>query len=187
MRKRFLLIALLFLCCGVCLWTSSVNAAAAKKPTVAVVLLGSLEYQQRDYYEIAYETLQKRFPETKYMLVIGDHPQYMFNRFSDKHGLTPGIIPPEELLVDFAWTHSFDRVLFLLLTAPNIKSNEVTIQWENAEVTMTARALSFDSRQKKKLSDAHTTQTVKMYNRVAAKRAAFQKALETLRDQINLS
>jgi hypothetical protein len=187
MRKRFLLIALLFLCCGVCLWTASVNAAAAKKPTVAVILLGSLEYQQRDYYEIAYETLQKRFPDTNYKLVIGDHPQYMFNRFSDKQGLTPGTIPSEELLADFAWTHSFDRVLFLLLTAPNIKSNEVTIQWENAEVTMTARALSFDSRQKKKLSDALTTQTVKMYNRIAAKRAVFQKALETLRDQIILS
>lgn len=186
MRKLFLSITLLFLSCVVCLWTSSVYAAAEQKPTVAVVLLGSLEYQQRDYYEIAKETLQKRFPETKYNLVIGDHPQYMFNRFSDKQGLTPGIIPPEEILVDFAWTHSFDRVLFLLLTAPNIKSSEVTIQWENAEVTMTARALCFDSRQKKKLSDAQTSQTVRMYNRLAAKRAAFRKALETLRDQINL-
>ena len=186
MRKLFLSTALLFLCCGVCLWTSAAHATAAKKPTVAVVLLGSLEYQQRDYYEIADETLQKRFPETNYKLVVGDHPQYMFNRFSDKHGLTPGIIPPEEILVDFAWTHSFDRVLFLLLTAPNIKSNEVTIQWENAEVTMTARAISFDSRQKKKLSDDQTTQTVRMYNRLAAKRAAFQKALEILRDQIKL-
>ena len=187
MRNRFLWIALLFLCFGIYLWPASVHAAAAKKPTVAVILLGSLEYQQRDYFEIASETLQKRFPETNYKLVIGDHPQYMFNRFSDKQGLTPGAIPSEEQLADFAWTHSFDRVLFLLLTAPNIKSNEVTIQWENAEVTMTARALSFDSRQKKKLSDALTTQTVKMYHRIAAKRAVFQKALEALRDQINLS
>ena len=187
MRKRFFSVTLLLLCLSIGLWTTSVSAAAAKKPTVAVVLLGSLEYQQRDYFEITYETLQKRFPFFYFKLVIGDHPQYMFNRFSDKQGLTPGTIPPEELLVDFAWTHSFDRVLFLLLTAPNIKSNEVTIQWENAEVTMTARALSFDSRQKKKLSDALTTQTVKMYHRSAAKRAVFQKALETLRDQINLS
>ena len=141
MRNRFLWISLLFLCFGIYLWPASVHAAAAKKPTVAVILLGSLEYQQRDYFEITYETLQKRFPETNYKLVIGDHPQYMFNRFSDKQGLTPGAIPSEEQLADFAWTHSFDRVLFLLLTAPNIKSNEVTIQWENAEVTMTQELL----------------------------------------------
>jgi hypothetical protein len=188
MRKRFCVLALavLYWCVGHILGATPVDAAA-KTPTVAIVFLGSYEYQQRDYYEIAAETLHKRFPETKYKLVIGEHPQHVFNRYSDKNGLTPGEIPPEEKLIDFAWSHSFDRVLFLLMTAPNIKSNEITIQWENAEVTLTARALAFDSRQRLKLTDVLTTQTALMYHRSAAKKAVFQKALEALRDQIKLS
>ncbi len=179
----------LFLLCWIC-WQAALptpGATAAKTATVAVVLLGSLEYQQRDYYEIAAETLRKRFDEPKFKLVVGEHPQHVFNRYSDKQGLAPGAIPSEENLVDFAWTHSFDRVLFLMMTAPTVKSNDITIQWENAEVTLTARAILIDSRKRLKQSDAATTETVRMYHRSAAKKAVFRKALETLRDQLSAS
>ena len=187
MRKLSCILSL-FLLCWIC-WQTVLpeHAWAANTSTVAVVLLGSLEYQQRDYFTIAGETLRKRFDEPKYKVIIGEHPQHVFNRYSDKQGLAPGAIPPEDTLIDFAWTHSFDRVLFLLMTAPSVKSNEITIQWENAEVTVTARAIVIDSRRRLKLSDASTTQTVRMYHRSAAKKAVFQKAVEALRDQITLS
>ena len=187
MRKLSCILSL-FLLCWIC-WQTVLpeQAWAAKTSTVAVVLLGSLEYQQRDYFTIAGETLRKRFDEPKYKMIIGEHPQHVFNRYSDKQSLAPGAIPPEDTLIDFAWTHSFDRVLFLLMTAPSVKSNEITIQWENAEVTVTARAIVIDSRRRLKLSDASTTPTVRMYHRSAAKKAVFQKAVEALRDQITLS
>ena len=184
MRKLLCVLTLLSLC-----WFGSQAAmpsrvAAAKTSTLAVVLLGSLEYQQRDYYEIAAETLRQRFAEPTYKLMVGDHPQTLFHRYSDKQGLAPGEIPSEDKLVDFTWTHSFDRVLFLLMTAPVVKSNEITIQLEKAEVTLTGRAILIDARKRRKLSDVATTETVRMYHRGAAKTAAFRKSLETLRDQL---
>lgn len=160
-------------------------AAADRSSTVAVILLGSLEFQQRDYYEIVSESLQQKFPKSNFKLFVGDYPQHMFNRYSDKQGLLPGEIPAEDKLADFAWTHSFDRVLFLLFTAPSVKSSEITIQWENAEVTVTARALTFDSRQKKKLLDLSTSQTFKALGRNSAKKAVFKKCLEALQSQMN--
>ncbi len=131
-------------------------------------------------------TLDKKYGGEKNKLVVGDHPQYMFNRFSDKQGLPPGEIPTDDKLADFAWTHSFDQVIFLLFTAPSVKSNEIALQWENAEVTLTARALTFKSRQKKKHSDVMTSQTVKTITRQAAKAAVFKKCIEALRDQMSI-
>ena len=185
MRKLFCVLTLLSLFWFGMHAVRPAQVAAAKTATVAVVFLGSLEYQQRDYYEIAAETLRKRFDEPKFKLIVGEHPQHVFNRYSDKQGLTPGEVPNEDKLVDFAWTHSFDQVLFLLMTAPSVKSNEITIQWENAEVTLTGRAILIDSRRRIKRSDASTTETVRMYHRSAAKKAVFRKALESLRDQLS--
>lgn len=159
-------------------------AAAPQTSTIAVILLGSPEYLRPDYYDISNESLLKRFPADTHRLLIGDYPQQMFDRFSDKIGLSPGEIPAEEKLNEFAWVHSFNRVLFILLTAPTVKSNQLTIQIENAEVTITARALLFDSRTKKKLADVHSTQTFKTLGRGAAKRATFQKCMEALRSQL---
>ena len=93
----------LFLLCYWCGWHTVLPApaaAAAKTSNIAVVLLGSLEYQQRDYYEIAAETLRKRFDEPKYKVIVGAHPQHVFNRYCDKQGLAPGAIPPEEKRLD---------------------------------------------------------------------------------------
>lgn len=179
---------LLLVFCLVTLLTAiaSNSALAARQGTVAVVLLGSLEFQHKDYYEIVNETLAKPFAEKNYKLIIGDHPQHMFNRFSDKQALLPGAIPPEEKLAEFSWSHSFDRVLFLMFSALSIKSSEITIQWENAEVTVLSRGLSFDSRSRQKIADASTSQTVKMFSRKNAKRAVFRKCLEELRTSMNL-
>lgn len=185
MRKT--ICSALLLLAAVC-WLGSpvlpVAAAAPKTPTVAVVLLGSLEFQNSDYYDIATETLLKKFPADKYRLFAGEYPQRMFNRFSDKQGLLPGEMPTEEKLVQFSWSHSFDEVIFILLSAPSIKSNEITIQWENAEVTITARILRFESRTRKKLADATSTQTFKTLSRSEAKRATFRKCLDALRGQL---
>ena len=159
-------------------------AAAPQQSTIAVILLGSPEYLRPDYYNISTESLLKRFPADTHRLIIGDYPQQMFDRFSDKLGLAPGEIPAEEKLIEFAWVHSFNRVLFILLTAPTIKSNQLTIQIENAEVTITARALLIDSRTRKKSADANTTQTFKTLGRGTAKRATFQKCMEALRSQL---
>ena len=159
-------------------------AAAPQQSTIAVILLGSPEYLRPDYYDISTESLLKRFPADTHRLIIGDYPQQMFDRFSDKLGLAPGEIPTEEKLSEFAWVHSFNRVLFILLTAPTVKSNQLTIQIENPEVTITARALLFDSRTRKKLADASSTQTVKTLGRGTAKRATFQKCMEALRSQL---
>lgn len=184
MRKGFVISLLLLLTLLVGLGSNPVKAAAAgRSSTVAVILLGSLEFQQRDYYEIVSESLKQNFPNSDFKLFVGDYPQHMFNRYSDKQGLFPGEIPDENKLADFAWTHSFDRVLFLLFTAPSVKSNEVTIQWENIEVTVTARALTFEARDKKKSSDLTTSQTVKTLGRSSAKKAVFKKCLESLQLQ----
>jgi len=160
------------------------SAATQKTPTIAVVLLGSLEFRDLNYYDLATESLQKKFPTDKYNLFVGDYPQQLFNRFSDKQGLLPGDTPTEEKLVQFAWSHSFTEVIFLLLTAPTIKSTEITIQWENPEVTFTARALRFDARSRKKLADVTTTQTAKTLTRKAAKNAAFKKCMDSLQSQL---
>ena len=159
-------------------------AAAPQTSTIAVILLGSPEYLRPDYYDICNESLLKRFPADTHRLLIGDYPQQMFDRFSDKTGLLPGEIPAEEKMSEFAWLHSFNRVLFILLTAPTVKSKQLTIQIENAEVTITARALLFDSRTRKKLAEASSTQTFKTLGRATAKRATFQKCMETLQSQL---
>jgi hypothetical protein len=186
--RRYLLFSLLILLylAGGAGASPSKALATDKSSTIAIVLLGPLEFQHRDYYEIVATTLDKKYGGEKNKLVVGDHPQYMFNRFSDKQGLPPGEIPTDDKLADFAWTHSFDQVIFLLFTAPSVKSNEIALQWENAEVTLTARALTFKSRQKKKHSDVMTSQTVKTITRQAAKAAVFKKCIEALRDQMSI-
>jgi len=155
-------------------------AAATKTTTVAVILLGSLEFQRPEYYEITTESLHQKFPGSKYTLFVGDYPLEMFNRFSDKQGLVPGENPSEAKMIKFAWLHSFDEVLFILLSTPNLKSNEFTYQWEKSEATVTAHTLRFEARAKKKLSDTSTTQTDQTVGRSEAKMAAFRKCLATL-------
>ncbi len=185
MRKLIFAALFLFLTAS-CELTAMPPALAAtpKIKTVAVIMLGSLEFLNPDYYEIVTESWKKRFPDDRYRLFVGDYPQQLFNRFSDKQGLLPGDIPAEDKMVQFAWSHSFNEVIFLQLSAPIIKTNEITFQWETPEVTITARSLRFDARSRKKLSDATSTQTVKTFTRKEAKKASFRKCLETLRDEL---
>ena len=163
---------------------SASPAFAANSPSIAVMLLGSPEYLAADYYQITRETLAKKFPAETVTLVIGEHPQQLFDRFSDKHSLIPGEIPDEKTLQDFAWQHSFDEVIFFLLTAPNIRSNDISLQWERLEATVTARGLRIESRTRKITADAKTAKTVRMYHRRQAKYAAFRQCLEQLRDRL---
>ena len=163
---------------------SAAPAFAARTPVIAVILLGSPEYLSTDYYQITRETLIKKFPAATGNLVIGDHPQQMFERFSDKQALVPGKIPDDKTLQDFVWQHSFDEVLFFLCSPPNIRSNEISIQWERFEVTITARVLRIESRTRKITADATAVKTVKMYHRREAKYAAFRQCLEQLRDRL---
>lgn len=159
-------------------------AFAARTPVIAVILLGSPEYLSADYYQITRETLAKKIPATADKLVIGDHPQQMFERFSDKQSLVPGEIPDAKTLQDFAWQHSFDEVIFLLCTPPNIRSKDVSIQWERFEVTVTARVLRVESRTREITADATAAKTVRMYHRREAIYAAFRQCLEQLRDRL---
>lgn len=185
MKKLF--IFLLFVSLIVCVSLASPShALAARQGNAAVILLGSLEFQHRDYYDILHDTFGKAFAAKHFKLIAGDHPQHMFNRFSDKQGLLPGSIPSEEKLEEFAWSHSFERVIFLMFSSPSVKSSEITIQWENAEVTVLSRGLSFDSRSRQKIADASTSQTVKMFSRNNAKKAVFRKCLEELLASMNL-
>ena len=163
---------------------SAAPAFAARTPVIAVILLGSPEYLSADYYQITRETLAKKIPATAGTLVIGDHPQQMFERFSDKQSLVPGEIPDEKTLQDFAWQHSFDEVLFLLCAPPNIRSKEISIQWERFEVTVTARVLRIESRTRKITVDATAAKTARMYHRREAIYAAFRQCLEQLRDRL---
>lgn len=161
-----------------------VAPAAAPAPPVtdiAVVFLGSLEFQRQEYYDLAMESLTHRFPVGPYNLVLGPFSQRVFDRFSDKKGLIPGAIPPDKDLIDFAWSHSFDRVLFLVFTPPVVKSDEVAIQWENAQASLQTRAVMIDSRRKKKLADATIVQDAGGMGRSAAKHDVFEKCLEELR------
>ncbi len=90
--RRYLLFSLLILLylAGGAGASPSKALATDKSSTIAIVLLGPLEFQHRDYYEIVATTLDKKYGGEKNKLVVGDHPQYMFNRFSDKQGLPPG-------------------------------------------------------------------------------------------------
>ena len=160
--------------------------AAAKTTTVAVVLLGSMEFQQQDYYTILKESLRKKYPQSQYRLDIGEYPQQMFDNYSYKQGLFPGSFPPDQKLIDFAWTHSFDQVLFISITAPSYKDKDADLQWDNAEVTLNMRAIQIQARRKKKLVDSTTTQSVQLFQRSEAKRTAFSKCVETLLDQVRL-
>lgn len=164
---------------------SSVSAAAPPKlPTIAVILLGSSEYRTTDYYQIMQETLLPRFPAERCVLVIGDQPQQIFDRFSDKQGLLPGATPADEKLSDFSWSHSFDEVIFFQVSAPHIRSKDISVPWEQGEVTINARALRIESRARKIAADASVTKTVKLYHRNLAKQSAFRQCVEHLRDQL---
>lgn len=181
MRKLLCVLLLLGMTFCVC---SPSTEAASRTTTLAVILLGSLEFQRPDYYSIVTESWKKRFPESTYKLFAGDHPQHMYERFSDKQGLAPGEIPADEKLMQFALSHSFDKVAFVILTAPSVKSNDVTFQRENAQVTLGARALLLSSRDQKKTSEAQTLQTTVAYGRDNAKLAAFEKCMDILRDKL---
>ena len=163
---------------------SAAPAFAARTPVIAVILLGSPEYQATDYYQITRETLAKKFPAATSTLVIGDHPQQMFERFSDKQALSPGEIPDDKTLQDFAWQHSFDAVIFFLCSPPNVRSKDISIQWERFEATVTARALRIESRTRKITADATAAKTIRMYHRREAKFAAFRQCLEQLLDRL---
>ena len=185
MRKMACILVLLGLAfSGAYISRSSAAAAPPRSSPVAVILLGSLEYQQPDYYAVVTETLTPRFPANAFTLFAGDSVQRMFDRYTDKLGLTPGDIPDEKALLQFAWSNSFDRVIFLMLTAPAVKTEDIPVHWENSRVTFTVRALSFDSRRKKKTSDALTTQSAGELTRDLAKRDAFRLCLENLRGKI---
>lgn len=161
-------------------FTAPVAAASPPSTDVAVVFLGSLEFQRQEYFDLATESLKHRFPSVSYHLLLGSYAQRVFERYSDKKGLIPGTLPTEAAMIDFAWTQSFDRVLFLIFTPPVVKSDEIAIQWDNAQASFQARAILIDSRRKKKLSDVSTTQTAGGQARVEAKQDAFQKCLEEL-------
>jgi hypothetical protein len=183
MQALLRILALLSL--AVFLTGSSVNATAAPKaPTIAVILLGSPEYRTTDYYQIVREALLPRFPAERFALVIGDHPQQMFDRFSDKQGLLPGATPADEKLLEFAWSHSFDEVIFFQVAAPHIRGKDISVQWEQVEVTINARALRIQSRARKIAAEASVTKTVKLYHRNLAKQSAFRQCVEYLRDQL---
>ena len=164
---------------------SSVNAAAPPKiPTVAVVLLGSPEYQTTDYYQITRESLLPRFPAERCTLVIGDHPQQLYDRFSDKQGLLPGAIPDDDKLLEFAWSNAFDEVIFLLVSAPHIRGKDISIQWEKIEATINARGVRIESRARKIVADSAVTETSRLYHRKLAIQSAFRQCVEHLRDQL---
>jgi hypothetical protein len=184
MRKSLSIVLLTLATFCVFTLTTPATAAPAKTTTIAVVLLGSFEYQNQDYYDLAYTALLNRFPSNKFHLMVGEYPQLMFNRFSDKKGLLPGETPTPEKMAEFAWTHSFNEVLFVLLSAPHIKSDEITLQWENPEVTITAHAFRFDARTRKKLAEASSTQSAKALNRSEAKQATFRKCFDALQEKL---
>ena len=180
MKKTVCVLLLIFLA----LARQAAASPAPQSTDIAVVLLGSMEFQRQEYYDLAMDNLTHRFPSGSYHLIIGPYVQRVFDRYSDKTGLIPGVIPNEKSMVNFAWTQSFDRVLFLILTPPVIKSDEITLQWENAQASFQARAIMIDSRRKKILADVSTTQTASGQARADAKHDAFQKCLEELRLRI---
>ena len=157
---------------------------APKTTTVAVILLGSLEFQRADYYPAVTESWKKRFPESTHKLIIGSRTQKLFELFSDQTGLAPGEIPADETLKKFAWSQPFDEVTFIILTSPSIKSNEITIQKENAQVTLGARALLISNQDRTKILETQTLQTISAYGRDNAKRAAFIKCMEVLQEKL---
>lgn len=160
-------------------------AAAPAQPTdIAVVFLGSFEFQQQEYYTLATDSLAHRFPSGPYNLIVGDFPQRVFDRYSDKSGLIPGIVPSDKAMIDFAWTHSFDRVLFLIFTPPVVKADDIALKWEAAEASIQTRAVMIEGRRKKKLTDLTTVQSATSPSRTEAKRDAFQKCLEELRGRL---
>ena len=146
--------------------------------------MGSLEFQRADYYPAVAESWKKRFPESTYKLIVGNRPQKLFERFSDLLGLAPGEIPADETLKQFAWTQPFDEVTFIILTSPSIKSSDITLQKENAQVTLGARALLLSNQDRAKILETQTLQTISAYGRDNAKRAALIKCMEVLQEKL---
>jgi hypothetical protein len=145
--------------------------------------LGSADFLRPEYYKIITDSWEKRFPESTFKLVDGEYSQKMFDRYSDKQGLVPGEIPAEDKLMQFAWSHSFDRVVFILPTVTALNSNDFT-QVEKVQVTLNARMMVFSSRSRKKTSDAQISQTAELHGREAAKKAAFEKCIDLLREKL---
>lgn len=184
MKKACIILCLLLIACSGSRVVGAAPAAEPQPADIAVVLLGSLEFQRKEYYELATQTLQHRFPPGPYNLICGPFAQRVFDRYSDKKGLLPGTVPADKELVDFAWTQSFDRVLYLIFTPPVVKADEVTIQWENAHASLQLRAVMVDSRRKKKTADVSTTQSSFGLARETAKHDVFQKSLEEIRNRL---
>ena len=172
------------LICSLLMSSLPAEAASQRTSTIAVILLGSLEFQQPDYYTLVTETLNPVFPANSYRLFVGDYTQTMFERYSDKKGLWPGEIPEDAKLIEFAWLYSFDRVIFLVMKHPVVNTEDIPLQWENSRATLTVRAVSVESRSKKKTADVTTTQNADDIAREPAKRSVFQKCLENIRGQL---
>jgi len=109
----------------------------------------------------------------------------MFERFSDKQGLSPFEIPAEDKMLKFAESNSFDNVAFILLDAPTIKSYGLKWeQWEKVKVTIGARTMVFNSHNREKTADVQTAQTSELYERDTAIKASFEKCVNFLRERI---
>ena len=101
-----------------------------------------------------------------------------------KQGLLPGAIPDDDKLLEFAWSNSFDEVIFLLVSAPHIRGKDISVQWEKIEVSINARALRIESRARKIAADSAVTETSRLYHRKLAIQSAFRQCVEHLRDQL---
>lgn len=160
------------------------SEAAPKTTTVALILLGSIEFQRVDYYPSVTESWKKRFPESTHTLFVGNGPQKLFESFSDQMGLLPGEIPSDENLKQFSRSQPFDEVVFIILSPPSIKSSDITIQREYAQVTLAARAVLLSSQDRTKLLEAQTQQIISAIGRNNAKRAAFIKCMNVLQEKL---
>ena len=181
MRK---LLCLLLLMGSVLFISLPGTEAAPKTATTAVVFLGSMEFQRPEYYKLVTESWKTKFPESGRKLVVGEPIQRMFERFSDAQGFLPGEIPAEDKLMQFASSNSFDDVAFLIMTVPTITSSDIALQKELARVTLGVQVLVFDSHGKK-TTDVQTRQTVERWGRDNARKAAFEKCLDFLREKVS--
>lgn len=148
---------------------------------IGVLFLGDPSYRMTDFYNIAEDKLQERFPQ----LSVGDEIQSQYKKYywNEKNAIKEADLPSRQELFAFLKTIPYDQVLVLVVSSPNMSTRN-TFLWyfalNQSEAHIQIRALLVDVASEKILSDLVVAQKgpISINSDLSAKRGCFKSALE---------
>ena len=164
---------------------AAAGTPAPRNQLIAVVFMGSFEFQHPDYYKIMTDKLEKRFPVPAYKLVIGESPSNMFTRFCDKNGIFPEKDAKDSDFIKFAYENTFSQVLFIIVHPLKVRADDITVILEKPHTRLEGRAVLIDSRLRKKISDLPRIEVTADYgDRDFEKAQVLERLMDAIREKI---